>query len=184
MMGWVVDAQHPLAVSTMSRHGLYSMTFNKLWPAAYTYDLLIDKLEGARSIQRLRMPEDVYVYQCLLDGGRIVLVAFYDDHVGQNHDEPTGRVRVELPLDGSSARVTHTITEIDRTQPRVEEGDEPSHAVATPDGGDSEVGDDTTPSKAPSTEATPGPAKKKPVSSPPAKKPSSRPKPKPKLKLF
>ena len=34
MMGWAVDAQHPLAVSTLSHHGLYSATFKRLWPAA------------------------------------------------------------------------------------------------------------------------------------------------------
>ena len=64
MMGWAVDAQNPLAVSTLSHHGLYSMTFNHLWPAAYTYDLVIRKLDGLKRIERLRMPENVYVYRC------------------------------------------------------------------------------------------------------------------------
>ena len=40
MIGWAVDAQNPLAVSTLSHHGL-SATLEMFWPAAYTYDLLV-----------------------------------------------------------------------------------------------------------------------------------------------
>ena len=119
MMGWAVDAQHPLAVSTLSHHGLYSITFKKLWPAAYTYNLVIQKLDGLQRIQRLRMPENVYVYQCTVKDGKQVLVAFHDDHVGQNHDEPTGQIAAEIPVPGRHARITHVVTEIGRTEPKV-----------------------------------------------------------------
>jgi len=121
MMGWAIDAQHPLAVSTLSHHGLYSMTFEKLWPAAYTYDLVIRKLDGLTRVRRLTMPENVYVYECSVGEGKRVLVAFYDDHVGQNHDEPTGQVDAEIPLTGRHARITHVVTRIDRTEPKVEQ---------------------------------------------------------------
>ena len=120
MMGWAVDAQHPLAVSTFSHHGLYSITFSKLWPAAYTYGLTIQKLEGLTGIRRLPLPEGVYVYECSVREGKKVLVAFYDDHIGQNHDEPTGEMAASIPWRGGRARVTHVITEIDQTEPKVE----------------------------------------------------------------
>ena len=119
MMGWAIDAQHPLAVSTLSHHGLYSTTFKKPWPAAYTYNLIIRKLEGLKRIRRLPMPENVYVYQCEVKDGHKVLVAFYDDHVGQNHDEPTGQIAAKIPLRGRHARITHIVTQIDRTEPEV-----------------------------------------------------------------
>jgi hypothetical protein len=121
MMGWAVDAQHVLAVSTLSHHGLYSITFRKLWPAAYTYNLVIQKLDGLKRIRRLPMPENVYVYECLVTDGKKVLVAFYDDHVGQNHDEPTGQIAAGIPFSARHARITHVITQIDQTQPKVEQ---------------------------------------------------------------
>jgi len=120
MMGWAVDAQHPFAVSTLSYHGLYSVTFKHLWPAAHTYDLLIRKLAGLERIRRLPMPEDVYVYECLVREGRRVLVAFHDDHVGQNHDQATGEIEARVPLRGPKAQVTSIITEIGRSTPNVQ----------------------------------------------------------------
>ena len=119
MMGWAVDAQNFLAVSTFSHHGLYSITFNRFWPAGYTYGLTIRKLEGLSRIQRLPMPENVYVYQCTVKDGREVLVAFYDDHIAQNHDEPTGETAAELPLRAPWARITHIVTRIGQTEPEV-----------------------------------------------------------------
>jgi hypothetical protein len=123
MMGWAVDAQHPLAVSTLSHHGLYSMTFQHLWPAAYTYNLTIKKLNGLTQIRRLATAPNTYVYECLLQNGRQVLVAFHDDHIGQNHDQPTGVVSADIPVKGSRARVTSIITEIGRKSPQVREAD-------------------------------------------------------------
>lgn len=120
MMGWAVDAQHPLAVSTLSHHGLYSLTFERLWPAARTYDLTICKLDGLQRIERVRMPENIYVYRCLVQDGRQVLVAFCDDHLGQNHDEPTARTQAAIRMPAPSARITHLIRELDQTEPRIE----------------------------------------------------------------
>ena len=121
MMGWAVDAQHPLAVSTLSHHGLYSATFKRLWPAAYTYDLVIRKLDGLKRIQRLRTPAEIYVYECLLRDDRRVLIAFHDDHIGQNHDQATGVVAAKIPVEGSRALITSSITEIGQTEPKVRE---------------------------------------------------------------
>ena len=47
-------------------------------------------------------------------------VAFYDDHIAQNHDEPTGVTVVDVPFHARHARLTRIITEIDQTEPRVE----------------------------------------------------------------
>lgn len=117
MMGWAVDAQHPLAVSTFSHHGLYSITLKQLWPAAYTYGLTIDKLEGLARVRRLKTPEHVYVYECSRkDGGR-VLVAFCDDHVAQNYGEPTARMPAAVPVEARRARVTQIVTRIGQTRP-------------------------------------------------------------------
>jgi hypothetical protein len=123
MMGWAIDAQHPLAVSTLSHHGLYSITFKHLWPAAHTYNLTIQKLDGLERIQRLRTAADIYVYECLVKDGKRVLVAFHDDHIGQNRDQPTGEVAAAIPVQGKRARVTSIITEIGRTDPRIQEVD-------------------------------------------------------------
>jgi len=119
MMGWAVDAQHPFAVSTMSHHGLYSATFKHLWPAAHTYNLTIQKLGGLKQIQRLRTQAGIYVYECLVQDGRHVLVAFHDDHIGQNHDQTSGETAAEIPVEGTQAQITPIITEIGQTAPRV-----------------------------------------------------------------
>ncbi len=121
MMGWAVDAQTPLAVSTLSHHGLYSITFKHLWPAAHTYNLMIQKLGGLKRIKRLRTPEDIYVYECLVRDGRRVLVAFHDDHIGQNHDELTAEAAAKIPVQGNHVEITSIITEIGRTEPKVHE---------------------------------------------------------------
>lgn len=119
MMGWAVDAQHPLAVSSLSHHGLYSATFKHLWPAAHTYDLTIRKLNGLKRIKRLRTPADVYLYECLVEDDRRVLIAFHDDHIGQNHDQATGDIAAAIPVQGSRALITPVITEIGQTEPKV-----------------------------------------------------------------
>jgi len=119
MMGWAVDAQNLLAVSTMSHHGLYSATLKHLWPAAYTYNLTIRKLDGLKRVQRVRTPADIYVYDCLVKDGRQILVAFYDDHIGQNHDQATGQISAKIPVRGTQARITSSITEIGRPLPKV-----------------------------------------------------------------
>jgi hypothetical protein len=123
MLGWAVDAQHPLAVSTLSHHGLYSITFKRLWPAAHTYNLTIQKLDGLKRVQRLRISADIYVYVCLVKDGRQVLVAFHDDHIGQNHDQATGEIAAAIPFQGPRAQVTSIITEIGQTEPRVRKVD-------------------------------------------------------------
>jgi hypothetical protein len=83
--------------------------------------LLIRKLDGLVSCERLAMPDRVYVYACTVRNGRKVLVAFYDDHIAQNHDEPLGSTRIELRFAEQRARVTHIIKELDATEARVEQ---------------------------------------------------------------
>jgi len=119
MMGWAVDAQNPFAVSTMSHHGLYSATFKHLWPAAHTYNLIIQELDGLERIRRLRTPADIYVYECLLRNGKQVLVAFHDDHIGQNHDQATAEADAVISVEGAQARITSIVTEIGQTAPKV-----------------------------------------------------------------
>jgi len=121
MLGWFVDTQTPFAVSTLSHHGLYSETLKKLWPAAYTYNLLIEKLEGLKSVRRMNMPKDAYVYECTVKGGKKVLVAFCDDHIGQNHNQPTATMSVDIPFNSKTVKLTHIITEIDETEPEVKQ---------------------------------------------------------------
>ncbi len=118
-MGWAFDAQHPLAVSTLSHHGLYSITFKHLWPAAHTYNLLIQKLDGVERVQRLRTSDEIYVYECLMKDGRRVLVAFHDDHLGQDHDQATGETAAVIPFLEPRAQVTSIITKIGQTKPKV-----------------------------------------------------------------
>jgi len=123
MMGWAVDAQHVLAVSTLSHHGLYSATSKNFWPAAYTYNLLIRKLDGIQRVRRLPMPDGLYVYECTVRDGRRVLVAFCDDHVGQNHNQPTAEMEAQIPFPARRATITHIVTEVDRSLPETQQVD-------------------------------------------------------------
>jgi hypothetical protein len=118
MNGWALDSQVPLAPYPLGVGGYKSTTFDKLWPAAYTYKLLIEKLDGVTECRRLRMPEYVYVYECTVRGGRRVFVAFYDDHVARNHDEPMGGTSVVLSPGSRRVRLTHVVTEIDQPRPQ------------------------------------------------------------------
>jgi hypothetical protein len=125
MMGWAIDAQHPLAVSTLSHHGLYSATFKRLWPAAHTYDLAIRKLDGLQAVERLGTSDSVYIYRCTVKDNKTVLVAFCDDHIGQNHDQPTARISATIPVSWRRASMTHIIKDIGQRIPKVE----PVHAA-------------------------------------------------------
>ena len=66
------------------------------------------------------MPQNIYVYECTTVDDRTVLVAFYDDHIGQNHDQPVGRTRAKIRFDWRHAFVTPIITEIDQSEPVTE----------------------------------------------------------------
>lgn len=120
MNGWALDSQVPLAPYPLGVGGYKSTTFDKLWPAAYTYKLLIGKLDGITSCRRLPMPEYVYVYECTVRGGRSVLIAFLDDHLARNHDEPGVEMAVTIPLPTGPVRLTRIITDIGATQPKTE----------------------------------------------------------------
>ncbi len=102
MMGWAVDMQNPLAVSTLSHHGLYSATLHHLWPAAHAYNQVITRLEKLQQIERLQMSDGVFVYRCVVQGGRNVLIGFCDDHIAQNHDQPTAKIETHIPLRSKS----------------------------------------------------------------------------------
>ncbi len=120
MNGWALDSQVPLAPYPLAVGGYKSTTFRKLWPAAHTYKLLIEKLDGITACRRLPMPEFIYVYECVVRGGRKVLVAFVDDHIGQNHDEPVAEVDASVPFPDGPVRRTSIITELDATEPRTD----------------------------------------------------------------
>lgn len=125
MNGWALDSQGPLAVYPLGVGGYKSTTFDRLWPAAYTYKLVIERLDGITACRRLPMPEFVYVYECTVRGGRKVLVAFHDDHVARNHDEPPASLPVVLPVGSRRVRVSHLVTDLDQAEPRVETHDAP-----------------------------------------------------------
>jgi len=115
IVGYAADTQSLLAPSIMPIDGLRSNTFQKLWPVSYAYRQSIQKLDGIQSCRRLPMPEGVFVYENTLKSGKKVLVAFYDDFIGQNFDQPLGTKPFELPFPGTSATVTDVITQIDQT---------------------------------------------------------------------
>ncbi len=121
MMGWGFDGQSVLAPYPMAVDGLYSGTYKKLWPAGHTFKVMIAELNGITLCRRLSTPDYVYVYECTVRNGEKVLVAFYDDHIGQNLDEPLGHTRLQLPFRAKSAKVTHIITTIDQMEPKVEQ---------------------------------------------------------------
>jgi len=115
MMGYAADTQSILAPSIMPIDGLRSNTFSKLWPVAYAYRQVMDKLDGVQSCRRLPLPTGIFVYENTLKSGKKVYVAFYDDFIGQNMDQPLGTAAFELPFPGESATVTGVITGIDQT---------------------------------------------------------------------
>lgn len=122
MMGWAVDVQNPLAPSTLSHHGLYSATFKKLWPAGHTYALTLRKLRQVTSVRRVSTAgKNVYLYRCLRKDGREVLVAFFDDHIGQNHDQPTGETTATIAVGAGRARVTQIIRRIGQSRAKTVE---------------------------------------------------------------
>ena len=120
MNGWALDTQGPLSAYPLGVGGYRSTTFNKLWPAAYTYKLLIEKLDGISACRRLDMGEHRFVYDCTVRGRRRVLVAFCDDHVGQNHDQPHAEMDATIPLADGPARLTHIVTDLDAAEPKTE----------------------------------------------------------------
>ncbi len=120
MNGWALDSQVPLAPYPLGVGGYKSTTFDRLWPAAYTYKLLIAKLDGSTACPRVPMPEYRYVHDCTVRGGRQVVVAFCDDHIGQNHDEPPAEMDAALPWPAGPVRLTHIVTDLDATEPRTE----------------------------------------------------------------
>jgi hypothetical protein len=81
---------------------------------------LIQKLDGFTSCRRLPMPDYVYVYECTVRDRHKVYVAFYDDHIARNHDAALQQAAITLPLQSDRARVSHIVTEVDQTVPRVE----------------------------------------------------------------
>ena len=121
MMGWALDGQSPLAPFPSAYDGLRSVSRKKIWPAGYTYGQLARKLDGLQKVNRLSTPPNTYVYQCTVRDGRKVIVAFFDDFIAQNHDEPLGSARVTLPFGAKAAQVTHVITDIGQTSARVEQ---------------------------------------------------------------
>ncbi|MBP7934669.1 MAG: SGNH/GDSL hydrolase family protein [Phycisphaerae bacterium] len=120
MNGWVLDAQAPLIPYPLHVGGYKSRTLNQLWPAAFTYKQLIEKLQGITACRRMPTPDYIYAYQCTVQGGRRVLVAFYDDHIARNHDQETGSGTAILPVGADRVRVTHSITGVDQTEPDVQ----------------------------------------------------------------
>jgi hypothetical protein len=122
LMGYAFDKQTKVVsgLGFLTFAGFRSATFEELWPAAHTYGLLINKLDGFQSCKRLTMPKNVYVYECIVKDGKRVTVAFYDDHIGQNHDEPFGVTQVEIPSSGKHVKLTHIIKEKDQKDPVVE----------------------------------------------------------------
>lgn len=120
MNGWALDSQGPLSVYPLSVGGYKSTTFDKLWPAAYTYKLLIHKLDGITSCRRVPNAQYVFLYECTVRDNKRVFVAFCDDHVARNHDEPPAVATAEVALGAEHARVTYSVTDLDQTEPKVE----------------------------------------------------------------
>jgi hypothetical protein len=121
MMGWPFDGQSVLAPYPGAIDGFYSGTAEKLWPVGHTFKVMIGKLTGITSCRRLSAPQYIYIYMCTVKDGKTVIVAFYDDQIGQNLDEPLGMADYQLSFRANSARITHIITEIDQTEPKVEQ---------------------------------------------------------------
>jgi len=116
MMGFAVDTQGLLSPQFMPVHGLRSNTFNKIWPVGYTYGLAVKKLDGLKTCRRVKsLPRGVFVYENTLKNGKKVIIAFYDDFIGQNYGTPLGTKKFDIPFSGKSATVTDVITGIDQT---------------------------------------------------------------------
>lgn len=121
MNGWALDAQAPLTPYPLHVGGYKSRTLNKLWPAAYTYKLLIEKLEGITACRRVPTPAYTYVYDCTVRGGGHVFIAFHDDHIARNHDEAPASGPAILTVGAQRVRLTRSVTGIDQTEREIQD---------------------------------------------------------------
>jgi hypothetical protein len=102
-----------------SKLGLGTFTPGAPRPAYYALKMTIEKLNGATSAEKLNLGGSLVAYQFVIDGNP-VLVAWNEPGQIYFPEETEPTVRVNLLSPGPNATVTHVITELGISTPRVE----------------------------------------------------------------
>lgn len=108
------------AVRTWQRNGVHVMVsarFFSPWATAPKDGSNFVYLKGPAKWLAVKGAD--YLQKPELRNGRRVLVAFHDDHIGQNHDQQTGEMAAAIPVQGAQIQVTSIITDIGQTAPKV-----------------------------------------------------------------
>lgn len=87
-------------------------------PALYSYGLVTRKLAGYSDVKRLALGKNIYAYQFIVRNKPITVLWYDDGKYYLPTEEPS--IQVDLPLDGTQARITRIITETGQTEPKVE----------------------------------------------------------------
>ena len=88
-------------------------------PAYYTLKLMVEKLDGFSSVERLSMGEGFWVYKVMVKDRPIYVLWFESGKISGPGEKPA-EADVGLSLDTMSIKITHIVTEVNKTMPVVE----------------------------------------------------------------
>jgi hypothetical protein len=99
--------------------GLGTWTPGMPRPAYYALKQTVEKLKGYSSVERLNVGQGMYTYRFTVRG-RLVIVTWNEPGRIYFPGETEPTMRASLPINAARATVTHTITAIGASTPRVE----------------------------------------------------------------
>ncbi|MFH1086397.1 MAG: hypothetical protein V1772_11640, partial [Chloroflexota bacterium] len=131
-LAWLVESaltQMPRVTGSWGYQGLVDATYNfftQTWtvaapyPVFYAYQLAISKLDGYSSVERLNLGEGIYAYRFVVQGKPVYVLWREAGRLYFPDEQEPPPVQIKLPFDASRALLTHSVTEIGRTEPRTE----------------------------------------------------------------
>ncbi len=112
-----------------ARPGLVTWTPGAPRPAYFALQQSIEKMQGASGVDRLNVGTSVVAYRFSVPG-KPVIVAWNEPGRIYFPGETEPTAKVNLPINAARATITHTITEIGVSTPRVETADTANGVVA------------------------------------------------------
>ncbi len=131
-LAWLVESpltQTPRVTGSWGYQGMVDAAFNfvkQVWetrspyPAFYTYQLAIRKLDGYTAVERMDLGDDVYAYRFVVGGAPVYVLWREPGRLYFPDEAEPGPAPVSMPFDAPQARVTHVITEVGQTEPQTE----------------------------------------------------------------